>query len=93
MLVKRDDFSMEDSMEGAPFDLFVFFHLDFKVWVVTPNLPPHLIAKKLIAFFGSSSRFLEAHRVWTHNGSFFTFARWFFLKLSWKLNDNPPDVF
>jgi hypothetical protein len=64
-----------------------------KVWVVTPNLPPHLIAKKLIAFFGSSSRFLEAHRVWTHNGSFFTFARWFFLKLSWKLNDNPPDVF
>jgi hypothetical protein len=57
-----------------------FSLLDFKVWVVTPNLPTHLIAKKLIAFG-------------LITGSFFTFARWNFLKLSWKLNDNPPDVF
>ena len=67
---------------------YCFFFLslskDFKVWVVTPNLPTHLII---------FCNFEKAHRVWTHNGSFFTFARWNFLKLSWKLNDNPPDVF
>ena len=48
---------------GSFFFCFVLKIVIYKVWVVTPNLPTHLIAKKLIAFI------LEAHRVYFGSSS------------------------